>query len=69
MRKYKRITLREREKISVKRIAGKSIRTIAEELNRSPSSISREISRNKQVNNPYWAVAAQARVNRRLKVP
>jgi transposase, IS30 family len=44
--KFKHITIEEREKIQELLWRKASIRTIAEALNRSPSSISREISRN-----------------------
>jgi transposase, IS30 family len=69
MKVYHRISFREREEISLKRIAGKGIRTIANELNRSPSTISREINRNKTENNAYRAVAAQCWTNIRIHTP
>jgi len=45
--KYKQITIEERERIQEMLWQKSSIRTIAKALNRSPSSISREIKRNK----------------------
>ena len=45
-RSYLALTLSEREEISRGLVAGNSIRDIASELNRSPSTISREINRN-----------------------
>ena len=46
MNKYTQLTIEEREKIQKGIWEGKSLRSIAYELNRSPSSISREIKRN-----------------------
>ena len=48
MKRYKRIQIEEREEIMKKLVEDKSIRAIAKELNRYPSSISREIKRNKK---------------------
>lgn len=48
MKRYKRIQIEEREEIMKKLIEGKSIREIAREIERNPSSISREIRRNKK---------------------
>ena len=48
MKGYKRIQIEEREEIMKKLVEDKSIRAIAKELNRAPSSISREIKRNKK---------------------
>jgi len=47
--KYKHFTVEEREKIQVMLWQKSSIRTIATALNRSPSSVSREINRNKDI--------------------
>jgi transposase, IS30 family len=44
---YQHFTIEEREKIQERRWKKESIRAIAKELHRSPSSISREIKRNK----------------------
>lgn len=46
MKHYQQLSIEEREKIQLGFWAKKSIRTIAEELGRSPSSISRELRRN-----------------------
>ena len=46
MKPYKHFTLEERESLSQSLKEGKSIRQIARELGRSPSSVSREIKRN-----------------------
>lgn len=48
MKRYKRIQIEEREEIMKKLVEGKSIREIAREIERNPSSISREIRRNKK---------------------
>ena len=47
--KYKHFTVEEREKIQVMLWQKSSIRSIATALGRSPSSVSREISRNKDI--------------------
>lgn len=44
--KYKHLTIQEREAIQLMLWEKKSIRTIAKKLNRSPSSISREVNKN-----------------------
>lgn len=44
--KYKHLTIEERETIQIMLWKKKSIRSIAKKLNRSPSSISREVKRN-----------------------
>jgi len=43
---YQRLTLAEREEISIQLAMGESYRTIARHLDRSPSTISREYARN-----------------------
>lgn len=47
--KYKHLTVEEREKIQVMLWQKSSIRSIAAALDRSPSSVSREINRNKDI--------------------
>lgn len=47
MKQYERLSLQEREVIALLRSRGMSIRSIGSELSRSPSTISREIQRNK----------------------
>ena len=47
MQSYTHFTLEERESLRIMASEGKSIRAIAKELKRNPSSISRELSRNK----------------------
>ncbi|WP_350269423.1 IS30 family transposase [Brevibacterium sp. CBA3109] len=62
------LTLAEREEISRGIAAGTSIRRIALALDRAPSTISREITRNKGVNS-YRAVDANDRAQRRRGRP
>jgi len=62
------LTLSEREEIRVGLSAKKSIRAIAHSLNRSPSTISREIQRNRG-SRYYKAVDANNRANRMAKRP
>ncbi len=62
MKQYQQLSIEEREKIQLGRWDRKSIRTIAEELSRSPSSISRELNRNfPQEHKVYTPRLAQAR--------
>jgi transposase, IS30 family len=66
MNKYVRLTLPEREEISRLLAAGYSLRKISKYLNRSPSSISREISRSVADIKYYRAVFAhQSSVKKR----
>lgn len=59
MNHYKHLTIDEREKAMVLREKGLSYRRIAEKLNRSPSTISREFNRNSYKNGEYSANYAQ----------
>lgn len=63
MAKYKRLVLIEREEISRQLASGYSIRTIAESLDRLPSTISREIRHSVVHPKYYRAVFAQQRSN------
>ena len=56
---YKHITMEERACIKKMKSEGSSIRAIAKYLDRSPSTISREIKRNKGRNGVYHPVTAQ----------
>lgn len=58
MSQYNRLTLFEREEISVQLAMELSIRAISKNLNRSPSTISREIQRAASCRNKYRAVKA-----------
>lgn len=69
METYTRLILSEREEISINAMQGKSIRSIAKKLNRAPSTISRELQRNRTSNNAYRAVVAQSRANIRAHIP
>jgi len=55
MSSYHHFTLTERESLHIGLKLGKGIREIAYELNRSPSSVSRELKRNKNKNGSYNA--------------
>lgn len=59
MSHYTHLTISEREMILSFRIQGKSISFIARKLNRSKSTISRELKRN-SFNDEYWPSKAQA---------
>lgn len=61
MSHYKHLTIEERESLYLGKNQGKSIREIARELGRSPSTISRELARNKHSHRPYSPSAAQRR--------
>ena len=61
---YKHLTTFERARIETLYDQGKSIRTIAEKLGRSPSTISRELNRNSQ-RGSYQSEDAQEHYNKR----
>ena len=48
MKKFKHLTIKEREKIQLMLWNKQSVRAIAKELNRNPSSISREINKSRR---------------------
>lgn len=48
MKQYKHLTIEEREKIQLMLWQKQSVRAMAKELNRSPSSISREINKSRR---------------------
>ena len=60
---YKRLTIQERESISRSLAQEKTLRAIAKEMNRSPSTISREIKRNSGKSS-YRAFSASQRAKR-----
>lgn len=65
---YKHITVEEREEIMVGRREGKSIRAMAREIGRSPSTVKRELDRNSKDGRWYRASTAQRRSDaRRLR--
>lgn len=70
MVKYHRLTLFEREEISRQMASGQNIRAIARNLNRTASTISREIQRSTTIQrDDYRAVSAQRRAYRNRHKP
>ena len=61
MPQYHRLTVNEREEISLGLAQGRSRRDIAHMLGRNPSTISREIKRNNDRASYYRAVESHAR--------
>lgn len=64
-----RLTLEERELVEAARRADVSMRAIAMELGRSPSTISRELRRNRPTNFGYHAPVAHAVARKRARRP
>lgn len=70
MQSYHHFTLSERESLRISRKEGKSIRKIAQELGRSPSSVSRELKRNlfnETIYNPWNSTFAYLRRRKNSK--
>ena len=77
MKKYKQLTLAERERLYALKAQGLSLRTIAKELKRSHTSLSRELRRNVKYGNEYFtneylpckadALATKRKVRQRKK--
>lgn len=67
MSHYHHLTINERENILRYRAAGEGIRPIARKMNRSPSTISRELSRNRKQNQYSPSEAQAAYTDRRLR--
>ncbi len=65
MSHYHHLSIFEREKLLVMHSEGKSIRTIAKEIGRSASTISRELKRNRLPKQSYSAIAAQNEYSKR----
>ena len=63
------LSFAEREEIAVARAGGESMRSIARRLGRSPSTISRELTRNAGATGGYRATAAQALAYERASRP
>ena len=59
----------EREEIAVGLAAGEPVRVIAARLGRSPSTVSREVRRNRGKKGPYRALAAQGQAQWRARRP
>lgn len=67
MSHYNHLSIEEREKLYYMRGQGKSFRAIARELNRAPSTITREYKRGRCWRNPYLPSRAQYRYEQRRK--
>jgi len=66
--KYKQVSLEERERIARSRQAGLSMRAIAEQLGRSPSTISRELARNcVEIDGGYFPHTAHVKASQRAR--
>lgn len=65
MRRYRQLTQGERSSIGELRKAGRSVRSIAQELGRSASTISRELRRNLDDDGTYWCVRAHQKAMKR----
>ena len=65
---YTELSVEERATIQVGQYQGLSQREIARMLGRSPSTISRELRRNRSLNGRYVAHVAQAHTRERRKV-
>ncbi len=63
------MTFAEREEIAIGIAAGHTLRDIAKTLNRSPSTISREIARNRETSGRYRARSAHAAAYHRASRP
>jgi len=61
---YRRLSMAEREEISLQLVMGNSYRAIARQLGRSPSTLSRELARNSSPPG-YRAVTAQKKADKR----
>ena len=64
MRKYRHLTLQERERVAVWKSRGLSLRDIAKKLGRHPSSLCREVNRNRSLHG-YWPHKAHQRAAQR----
>jgi transposase, IS30 family len=64
MKQYTRLTTKEREEISLMLHDGCSLNTIAKTLERTPSTLSRELQRNHFSKSNYCGAQAQERANR-----
>ena len=67
MPSYRRLTLEEREELSLGLGQGRSLRALAVDLGRSASTLSREVRRNAPAQEPYRAAAAEARASARCR--
>lgn len=69
MATYTRLTMLEREEISRQLAAGRTLRAIGRSLDRAPSTLSRELTRNRSTPRSYRATSAQARAAERARTP
>jgi IS30 family transposase len=69
MGRYRRLTLMEREELSRRLAAGHSLRATAAVLHRAPSTLSRELTRQRASPVTYRAVPAHQRAQRRAHQP
>jgi len=69
MARYRRLSLMEREELSRMLAAGSSPRTTAQAMNRAPSTLSRELTRQHASPVTYRAVPAHQRAQRRAHQP
>ena len=67
--KGRRLTFTEREEIALGRARGESVRCIARQLGRAPSTVSRELSRNTDRHGEYRATSAHALAWQRASRP
>ncbi|MGE4354234.1 MAG: transposase, partial [Oscillospiraceae bacterium] len=65
MRHYQHLSIEEREKLFLMRGRGLSLRRIAEALGRAPSTVSRELKRNRSKQHPYSPSKAQKNYQKR----
>ena len=63
------LSVAEREEIAVGLAAGQGVRAVAARLGRSPSTVSREVRRNRNSKGAYRALAAQAQAECRARRP
>lgn len=69
MATYTRLSMTEREEISRHLAAGRSLRAIGQELGRAPSTLSRELFRNRTTRATYRATTAHTRARARASQP
>lgn len=65
---YRHLSLEEREHVSLGLVQGKSLRSLARELDRSPSTLSREVRRNRG-RREYRAAIAHPKARVRAQIP
>lgn len=68
-RAYRHLTAEERETVSLGLAQGHSLRAMARSLGRAPSTLSRELARNRAPHHPYRACTAQAQAATRAQQP